>query len=513
MPAKEDGALMDFDVVVVGSGCGGSPAAGNLAAAGADVCVLERGTWWGPANGNRRFPSGYLSWARSFRGVGLSFPFLKKYINLNTRAGLFEFYVVNGYTIIIPCGVGGGSLIIGGFVDRPPDDVYDQYPEEITPREMEPYFESVARVVQPEVAPKPTWYQDTVEKACERIPHIDALPQQTSMWYGEGPDRRETRTNRFGRVQTNCQYHADCLTGCNEGAKNSMDVTYLQQVLGGGGEIRDLSEADCIRKIDGGYAVDYRDLRDGSAVTVTARKVIVSAGALNTARLLFRSRSAKDGLPLISDRLGYRWGFNGDRIGLRLARHNRLDHSYGTCLFRYMEVSSDEFDFEYHFFACRSSIMAWPPAPLSYLTQRVMAFLSLSRELPLGRITPAGEVVDIHYPSQECHRRATIDQKRVAMEADAVAKPLTEEERAKKIAGIEKTRKWKGIGSVHPTGGAAMADTPENGVVDHRGEVFNYPGLYVCDASIFPVAPCCGPHFFIMAHSDRISKLIIESER
>lgn len=510
--AKERKEMESYDVVVIGSGCGGSPAAGNLASAGAKVCVLERGTWWGSAQDKLPFPNGYLKWMRSFRGLGISLPFFKKYIPLNRRAGLFEFYFVDGYTIIIPCGVGGGSLIIGGFVDRPPADIYDSYPAEITPGEMEPHFQAVADVVQPRVAPRSTWYQETIDKACQRIPRMKAIPQLTSMWYGDGPESGETRTNSYGRPQHNCRYKADCLTGCNVGAKNSMDVTYLQSVLAGDGVIRDLSEVDIIRKSEGGYTVEYEDLRANVRRSVSAPRVILSAGALNTARILFKSRNASDRLPLLSDRLGSRWGFNGDRIGIRLTRHNMLGHGYGTCLFRYMEVESDERDYEYHFFACRSSILAWPRFPLNRFTDRVMAFLSLSREEPIGAISPAGDVVDIHYPSQECHRKAAIDQKTVAMESDAVVRPLSDSARKRKIRRIMRTRRWKGIGSVHPTGGAAMADSEEGGVIDHKGEVFNYPGLFVCDASIFPIAHCCGPHFFIMAHSDRISRLIIDSE-
>lgn len=514
MQATVGGAVdHDFDVIVVGSGCGGSPAAGNLADAGAKVCVLERGTWWGAAQGQRPFPNGLLEFTRSIRGLGVSLPFFKKYIPLNLAEGLLELYFVNGYTIIIPSGVGGGSLVIGGFIDKPPRDIYEHYPQEITPEEMEPHFDRVARVVEPAVAPKETWYQRTVEEACSRIDGIKAVPQLTSMWYGAGPDNPEERVNSFGCHQANCRYRADCLTGCNTGAKNSMDVTYLQAVLKNGGEIRDLAEADFIRKSHGGYAVEYLDLRDGNRKTLSAQRVILSAGALNSCKILFRSRSVPGGLPDLSDRLGMKWGFNGDRIGFRVTRHNRLDHGYGTCLFRYMEVESEDGDFEYHFFACRSSMLAWPPPPISVLTNRVMTYLSLSREDPIGRISPAGDVVDIHYPSQECHRAATIHQKLVAMEADAVAKPISNEKRTRKRERIMSTRKWRGIGSVHPTGGVAMADSPEKGVINHKGEVFNYPGLYVCDASIFPVAPCCGPHFFIMAHSDRVSRLMIADER
>lgn len=500
-----------FDLIVIGSGCGGSPVAGNLADAGANVCVLERGTWWGPAQGKLPFPNGYIQWAKTFRGLGLSFPMFKKYINLNRKGGLFELYVVNGYSIIIPSGVGGGSLVIGGFIDKPPRDIYDHYPAEITLEEMAPYFDSVASVVEPAVAPKTTHYQDTIDAACENIPHITSVPQNTSMWYDDGPDYDRTRVNAFGVTQHNCQYKADCLTGCNVGAKNSMDITYLQLVLKNGGEIRDLSEVDSIAREGDGYVVRYRDLRDGSARTLKAPKVVVSAGALNTCKILFNSKA--DGLPALSDRLGMQWGFNGDRIGFRMTPNNRIGHSYGPCLFRYMEVESDKYEFDYHFFACRTSVLAWPFPPFDSITQRMMAFLSLSREEPIGRITPAGDVVDIYYPSQECHRQATIDQKLVTMEANAVGRPMSDEERARKTAKIKKIRKWKGIGSVHPTGGVAMADSPASGVIDHKGEVFNYPGLYVSDASIFPIAPCCGPHFFIMAHADRISKLMIESEK
>lgn len=504
--------MSGYDVIVVGSGCGGSPAAGNLAAAGARVCVLERGTWWGERQNQNPFPVGYLEWLKSFRGIGFSLPFLKKYINLN-RQGLFEFYVVNGYTIIIPCGVGGGSLLIGGFIDRPPADIYEHYPDEITQSEMEPYFDSVAGVVHPDVAPRTTWYQETIDKACERIDYMKAVPQPTSMWYGPGPDRKVDRTNEFGCPQTNCQYRADCLTGCNTGAKNSMDITYLKQVQDNQGEVRELCEAISISRVEGGYEVEYRDIRGRNTRTVKAPKVILSAGALNSMKVLFNSKRKTGGLPLLSDRLGEKWGFNGDRIGFRLVRNNDLDHGYGTCLFRYMEVESDEYEFLYHFFACRSSVLAWPPRPINLFTNRVMAFLSLSREKPVGWIRPAGEVVDIYYPSQECHRKATVDQRRVVMESNAVVKPLSEAKRARKLERISRTRTWKGIGSVHPTGGAAIADSPLKGVVDHRCEVFNYPGLYVCDASMFPIAPCCGPHFLIMALSDRMSKLMIEEEK
>jgi len=503
-----------FDVLFIGSGCGAAPAAGNLAQAGAKVCVLERGTWWGSLQGKQPYPEGLLELAKHLRGLGWSSPHIKKYININKKAGLLEAYIVNGYIILIPCGVGGASLVIGGFLDKPPRDIYDHYPKEITMDEMAVHFDNVARIVEPAYAKQNTWYMDAIDTSCKRIPGITAHPQETSIWWGSGPDKDEERVNAFGCKQKNNNYSGNELTGDNRSSKNSMDITYLQLVLKHGGEIRDLAEATGIRKTKAGYIVDYVDLHTDARKSVSAGKVVVGAGALNTAKLLFASRANTiDGLPNISAKLGYKWGFNGDRIGLKFVPHARLEHGKNPCLFRYHEIASDTYDFDFHQFACSSSFMSWLPWPLNMVADKVMPFLALSREDPIGRIFPAKDVVDIYYPSQDCHRRANIAQKKIAMEVDAVAKPISEDERQRKLAKIERTGAWKGIGSVHPTGGCAMAETVDQGVIDHKYEVFNYPGLFVCDASIFPIAPCCGPHFFILAHSDRMAKLMLANEK
>ncbi len=56
----------DYDVIVVGSGYGGSSAAEALARAGLKVGILERGTWWGAFGGHRALPETLArrSWRR-----------------------------------------------------------------------------------------------------------------------------------------------------------------------------------------------------------------------------------------------------------------------------------------------------------------------------------------------------------------------------------------------------------------------------------------------------------------
>ena len=62
--------------------------------------------------------------------------------------------------------------------------------------------------------------------------------------------------------------------------------------------------------------------------------------------------------------------------------------------------------------------------------------------------------------------------------------------------------------TAHPMGGAAIADTPDDGVVDHRGEVFGYPGLYVADGAAYPAPPGLPPSLTIAALAERQAELI-----
>jgi cholesterol oxidase len=63
--------------------------------------------------------------------------------------------------------------------------------------------------------------------------------------------------------------------------------------------------------------------------------------------------------------------------------------------------------------------------------------------------------------------------------------------------------------TVHPLGGCAMAETPDHGVVDPRGEVFGYPGLYVADGAVMPRALGVNPAMTIAAMSEYISRGIV----
>ena len=65
----------------------------------------------------------------------------------------------------------------------------------------------------------------------------------------------------------------------------------------------------------------------------------------------------------------------------------------------------------------------------------------------------------------------------------------------------------------HPLGGCCMGDGPNEGVVNHAGEVFGYKNLYVADAAIIPEALGVNPSRTIGALAERIASLIATDGR
>lgn len=61
----------------------------------------------------------------------------------------------------------------------------------------------------------------------------------------------------------------------------------------------------------------------------------------------------------------------------------------------------------------------------------------------------------------------------------------------------------------HPMGTCRMGRDPSSSVTDDSGQVWNQPGLYVADASVFPSSLGLNPALTVAAHALRVSRTII----
>ncbi len=332
----------DYDVIVVGSGFGGSVAALRLTEKGYRVGVLESG---------RRFADHELarsSWhVREF----LWAPTLRCF-------GILRMTLLNDVFVLSGAGVGGGSLVYANTLYTAPDAFYtDRQWAGLTDwrAELAPYYDQAGRMLgvatNPATTPADRVLRDVaaelgVEHTYRRTPvgvlfselDTDDLDAHTVAGGREVPDPYFGGT---GPTRATCRHCGECMTGCRHGAKNTMVKNYLHLAEQAGAQVLPLTTVRAVRPLDAaapgaGYAVDTvaTDHRPGRAApvrTLTAEQVVFAASALGTQRLLHRMRD-EGHLPKLSGRLGELSRTNSESLTGARARHGDTDYSRGVAI-------------------------------------------------------------------------------------------------------------------------------------------------------------------------------------
>ncbi|HEX6936092.1 MAG TPA: FAD-dependent oxidoreductase, partial [Actinomycetes bacterium] len=316
----------DYDVVVVGSGFGGSVTALRLTEKGYRVCVLEAG---------RRFADDEFaktSWdVRKF----LWAPRLGCF-------GIQRIHWLADVTILAGAGVGGGSLVYANTLYEPDQAFYDdpQWRDIADWRaELAPYYAVATRMLgvvrNPDLTPSDLAMREVAEQM--GVGHTFTLTP-VAVFFGDGPGStvHDPYFDGAGPARTGCTQCGSCMTGCRVGAKNTLPKNYLWLAEHAGAEVRPLTTVTAVRPLrGGGYAVDT--VRTGAwrarrtRRTVTAEQVVIAAGAYGTQRLLHRMRD--DGvLPDLSPRLGELTRTNSESLVGATARRAHVDYSQGVAI-------------------------------------------------------------------------------------------------------------------------------------------------------------------------------------
>jgi cholesterol oxidase len=555
------------DTVVVGSGFGGSVTAYRLAEAGRTVAVLERG---------KPFPPG--SFPRSPAGIGRNFWDPSEGLH-----GMFDVWRFKGLDAVVSSGLGGGSLIYANVLlrkdehwfvheDPLPNGGYETWP--LSRADLDPHYDTVERMLGAQRYPVEHVGYDATAKtaAMHRAAReiglaVDLPPLAVSFAPRPGgtpltgaPIPEAEYGNIHGVPRRTCVLCGECDLGCNDGAKNTLDHTYLSAAQHAGADIRVRHEVRGFApRPGGGYVVRYvvhTDDGEGTPVntghkplhTITCDRLVLAAGALGTTFLLLRSRSAFPGL---SDALGTRFSGNGDLLGALLGArdpdgaHRPVQASRGPVITSAIRVP-DRHDGDGHGRGYYVEDAGYPAfvdwlvesARVTGTMERTLRFVAgLARSRLLGRtktgisaqlaeLIGRAELSDGSLPLLGMGRDVpdgVLYLRRGQLEAEwttetsevyfaAVRSTMAEIATALGARFVDNPlSRLRRVITVHPVGGAPMGRHDSEGVCDAYGAVFGFPGLYVADGAAMPGPVGANPSLTIAAFADRLADRALES--
>jgi cholesterol oxidase len=512
-----------YDYIIIGSGFGGSVSALRLVEKGYRVLIIERGRRFEPSD----FPK--TNWDLR-RWMWMPHAGLR---------GLFRLTMFPHVSIVHGVGYGGGSLVYANTLPVPKDSFFSAaswahlapWKEELAPFYQTAY-QMLGAVENPLMTPPDRVLQ---EIARDMGQEDDFHKTKVAVYFGEsGVTVPDPFFNGKGPSRTGCNSCGGCMLGCRHNAKNTLDKNYLwlAEQLGLEVEVETLVTALRPGK-EGGYVVETKDslsLIPSNQRQFRANHVILAGGVLGTVDLLLNMKRDPEGLPRLSNCVGEQIRTNSESLIGVVSGDSKQDLSKGIAIGSIFHTDEHS-----HVEPVRYSegsgfwrLLMAPHVSGNTISERMRNLLNVltgkSRELiravtvrdyakqtvillymrslegtlrfklgKLGNLTTAlgtGETPSASIPE------ATEIAEKFAKKIDGIAMSLVNET----LLNIPTT--------AHILGGACMGDSPDNGVINSKHEVFGYPGLYVIDGAAVSANPGVNPSLTITALAERAMSFI-----
>jgi cholesterol oxidase len=527
MIASGSSAGFDYDVLVIGSGFGGSVTALRLTEKGYRVGVIEAGA---------RFEDDDLPETSFETGKYLFRPEVGMY-------GIQRIDALKDCLIVSGAGVGGGSLVYANTLYEPLPAFYDD-PQwsHITDwqSELAPFYDQAKRMLGVVENPLRTPSDEVMEKVATEMGVADTFhPTPVGVFFGApGTGMGQTVDDPFfggaGPERRTCIGCGSCMTGCRHNAKNTLVKNYLYLAEQNGAKVLPLTTVTRVaERTGGGYDVHVRFTkaktnRASARRILSAEQVVFSASALGTQRLLHKMRD-EGHLPSLSQRLGYLSRTNSESIGGVIAPDNSVDYSQGIAI-----TSSFHPDPNTHIEPVRygpgSNLMSLLQSVLTDGDGDVPRWRTWLREMWRQRRDVANlydmkhwsERTVIALVMQSLDNSITTYTKRIpgtrkryltSKQGHGVPNPTwipAGNEAIRTMARIMNGLPGSAVGdafnkplTAHFLGGCAIGDSIETGVVDPYQRLYGYDGLHVVDGSAVTANLGVNPSLTITAQAER----------
>jgi cholesterol oxidase len=524
----------DYDVLIIGSGFGGSVSALRLTEKGYRVGVLEAGPRYTDADfAKTSWDLRKFLWAPKFGMYGIQ-----------------RIHLLRNVMILAGAGVGGGSLNYANTLYIPPDQFFkDPQWKDITDWHVElmPHYEQAQRMLGVVQNPTFTDADRIVKEVADDMGCGDTfVATPVGVFFGtDGKEPGKTVPDPYfggaGPARTGCIECGECMTGCRHGAKNTLVKNYLGLAESAGAQVHPLTTVTNFeQRGDGVWQVDTRRtngrVRRGKR-TFTAKYLIVAAGTYNTQKLLFKVRDTGR-LNKLSSMLGVLTRTNSESIvgAQSLTVTPDLDLTHGVAITSSIHPTPDthiepvRYGKGSNAMGLLQTLMTDGAGPKGTDVPRWRQFVDQARAQPallIRLLNPQhwSERTVIALVMQHLDNSITtftkkgpggtriMSSKQGHGEPNPTWIPVGNEatrRMAEKVGGIAGGT-WGELFNIpltaHFLGGAAIGDSEQTGVIDPYQRVYNYPTLFVTDGAAISANLGVNPSLSIAAQAERAASL------